>query len=75
MTSTETLAEKLRHLFATTTKPDGTEFTPGEVQELTGGAITSSYLYKLLSGEAINPSMRKIQALADFFEVDPGFFF
>lgn len=73
--STETLAAKLEHLFATKTKPDGTRFSPREVQKKTGGAITAPYIYKLLSGEATNPSMKKLQALADFFEVDPGFFF
>ena len=71
----EDFATKLNRLFEEKRKPDGTQYTQTEVVENTNGLLTRVYLWKLLSGRATNPSVRVIQVLAEFFEVDPNYFF
>lgn len=71
----ETLAEKLNRLFEEKRKPDGTKYTQTEVIENTKGVLTRVYLWKLLTGRASNPGFRVIQVLAEFFGVDPNYFF
>ncbi len=71
----EDFAAKLNRLFDEKRKPDGTQYTQTEVAENTKGLLTRVYLWKLLSGRATNPSFRVIQVLAEFFGVDPNYFF
>ncbi len=71
----EDFAKKLRRLFEEIRKPDGTQYTQTEVVENTKGVLTRVYLWKLLTGRATNPSLRVIQVLAEFFGVDPNYFF
>src|SRR5271157_898090 len=71
----ETFAEKLNRLFEEKRKPDGTQYTQTEVIESTKGVLTRVYLWKLLTGRASNPGFRVIQVLAEFFGVDPNYFF
>lgn len=71
----ETFAEKLNRLFEEKRKPDGTQYTQTEVIESTKGVLTRVYLWKLLTGRASNPGFRVIQALAEFFGIDPNYFF
>jgi transcriptional regulator with XRE-family HTH domain len=73
-TKNPTLAEKLAWLFANVRKADGSRYTQAEVVEGAGGALTRVYLWKLRTGKAVNPSFHIIQALAAFFQVDPGYF-
>ncbi len=68
-------AEKLQKLFDTVTKPDGTKYTKDEVIQGSKGAITRVYLWQLRTGRAVNPGYHVILALADFFKVDPTYFF
>jgi transcriptional regulator with XRE-family HTH domain len=71
----EDFAAKLNRLFQEKRKPDGTQYTQTEVVESTKGVLTRVYLWKLLTGRASNPSFRIIHVLADFFGVDPNYFF
>lgn len=67
-------AARLRHLFETHLKPGaGKPYSLDEVAKATG--LSTSYLKYLLSGERDNPSRSAIQQLANFFRVQPGYFF
>lgn len=68
-------ADKLDYLFRMKTKGDGSEYTYVEVQAGTENAISAEYIRKLRQGLAENPGYRVISALANFFEVDPNYFF
>jgi transcriptional regulator with XRE-family HTH domain len=71
----QTFAQKLDRLFKTVTKPNGEEYSLEEIQVATNKAITTSYIYRLRAGKSTNPTMDKVKALADFFGVDPAYFF
>lgn len=71
----QTFAQKLDRLFKTVTKPNGEEYSLEEIQVATNKAITTSYIYRLRTGKSTNPTMDKVKALADFFGVDPAYFF
>ncbi|MFI7074272.1 helix-turn-helix domain-containing protein [Micromonospora sediminicola] len=67
-------AARLRRLFETHLKPGADRsYTPDEVAKATG--LSTSYLNYLLSGERDNPSRSAIQSLANFFRVEPNYFF
>ena len=68
-------AEKLERLFQERTKPDGTPYTPTEILEATNGVLTRVHLWKLRNGQADNPSLKVILALADAFGISPRYFF
>ncbi len=70
-----TFAQKLNSLFERIRKPDGSQYTSEDVEKGTNGAVTRVYVWKLRRGTATNPGYQIIQALADFFKVDPGYFF
>lgn len=69
-----TFAEKLNKLFQTVTKPDGSKYTQEEVVRGTNGTLTRVYLWKLRTGRATHPGFHIVQALADFFGVEIGYF-
>lgn len=71
----QTFAQKLEKLFRTITKTNGEEYSPEEIQVATNKAITSSYIYRLRTGKSANPTIDKVKALADFFNIDPAYFF
>jgi transcriptional regulator with XRE-family HTH domain len=71
----ETFAEKLDRLFKTVTKSSGEEYSPEEIHVASNKAITSSYIYRLRAGKSTNPTIEKVKVLADFFGVDPAYFF
>jgi len=71
----EGFAAKLNRLFEEKRKPDGSQYTQTEVVASTKGVLTRVYLWKLRTGRASNPGFHVIQVLADFFEVDPSYFF
>ena len=62
-------------LFEEKRMPDGSQYSQNEVVEGTDGVLTRVYLWKLRTGRASNPSFQIIQALAEFFGVDPRYFF
>lgn len=72
---TNNLALRLKRLFDEKRKPDGKQYSQKEILEGLQGAITPVYLWKLSNGHASNPTMQVIRRLADFFGVDPGYFF
>ena len=73
------LAAKLDRLFRTVHPPDRGPYSNEEVAaalDAAGGPrISVSYLYKLRRGLSPNPTMRHLEALAQFFGVPPSYFF
>jgi transcriptional regulator with XRE-family HTH domain len=78
-----TLAEKINWLFETLYPPDWGPWSNQEVERWLadraavdgdGLTISANYLLLLRNGQRDNPTMRNIQALAKFFQVDPGYF-
>lgn len=67
-------ADKLNRLFQEKKKPDGTRYSKKEVLEGCPG-LTRLYLWRLQTGKVARPSYEIVKALADFFEVQPDYFF
>lgn len=68
-------AERLDYLFHHITHPDGREYSYEEVQNGTGKAVTSAYIWRLRTGKATNPGFWVLKALSEFFDVEPSYFF
>ncbi len=73
--SRDAISEKLDHLFHTVCRPDGREFTYDDVERGTAGRVSRSYVWKLRHGRNRNPSLDVIEALGEFFQVPPTYFF
>lgn len=73
------LAEKLDRLFRAIRPAPGREYTLEQVasalRERGGPTISVSYLWQLRVGRKDNPTKRHLEALADFFDVSPAYFF
>ncbi|RZS40736.1 transcriptional regulator with XRE-family HTH domain [Herbihabitans rhizosphaerae] len=72
------LADKLDHLFRTTARPDGEEYSYEQVAAAitaTGVTISQSYVWALRKAKKDNPTFRHLQALAGFFGVPVSYFF
>ena len=78
-----TLADKINRLFETLHPPDRGPWSNQEVERwLTekatedgdGLTISANYLLLLRNGQRDNPTLRNVQAMAKFFQVDPGYF-
>ena len=71
-------ADRLNHLFETITDSDGKPYSNEAVINgiaATGGpTISKGYLSELRTGKKDNPTLKHIQALADFFGVDATYF-
>jgi transcriptional regulator with XRE-family HTH domain len=65
---------RLNALFQASRRADGRRYTQEDVVRGCNGALTRVYLWKLRTGKAKNPSMRVVQALADFFGVSVDYF-
>lgn len=74
-----TLAEKIDILFQTVRRPSREPFSNDEVatacREATGESFSATYLWQLRTGRRDNPTMRHLEALAQFFEVPVAYFF
>jgi transcriptional regulator with XRE-family HTH domain len=72
------LARRLKHLFETVLKPDGSRYTYREVvagiQAQGGPDISVGYLSLLVTGGRANPMMDAVQGLAGFFRVPISYF-
>ncbi|WP_069159944.1 helix-turn-helix domain-containing protein [Nocardia altamirensis] len=71
-------AEKLNCLFATVTTAEGREYSNEQVASAIttdGVPISQSYIWQLRKGIKVNPTLRHVQALADYFGVPPAYFF
>jgi transcriptional regulator with XRE-family HTH domain len=78
-----TLAEKINRLFEVIHPPDRGPWSNQEVERwLTeraavdgdGLTISANHLLLLRNGQRDNPTARSVQAMAKFFQVDPGYF-
>lgn len=73
-----TLAEKLDHLF-TIVRPARGEYSHEQVAAAIaaseGSTISAAYLWQLRKGLRDNPTMKHLEALAEFFGVSPAYFF
>lgn len=78
-TRRRTLAEKIDILFQTVRRPNRDMFSNDEVatacREATGESFSATYLWQLRTGRRDNPTMRHLEALAQFFEVPVAYFF
>lgn len=73
-------ADRLNHLFATVyPKGEGPYSNPDVAKAINAAAgeqvITSAYIWQLRKGQKDNPTRRHIAALAEFFGVEPNYFF
>lgn len=71
-------AEKLNYLFETVTTAESREYSNEQVASaitMDGVPISQSYIWQLRKGIKVNPTLRHVQALADFFGVPPAYFF
>ncbi len=64
----------LNHLFDTRRGPSGRPYTLAEVSKGTGGKLSPGYISLLRRGGIVMPPADRVQALADFFGVDVGYF-
>lgn len=76
---TPSLSDKLKFLFATVRRPDKRKHTQEEVAafiaDRTGLKADRGYISALVTGARDNPSKKVLEALADFFDVSPAYFF
>ncbi|GAA1604459.1 helix-turn-helix domain-containing protein [Kribbella hippodromi] len=73
------LAGKIDKLFEVVRRPDGASYSNEEVaqacREATGETFSTTYLWQLRTGKRDNPTKRHLEALAQFFQVPPSYFF
>ncbi|GIH70093.1 helix-turn-helix domain-containing protein [Sphaerimonospora thailandensis] len=73
------LAEKIDRLFEVVLRPDREQYRNEEVasacREATGESFSATYLWQLRNGRRTNPTKRHLEALAQFFQVPPAYFF
>ncbi|MFE2865022.1 hypothetical protein [Embleya sp. NPDC059259] len=77
-----TLAAKLDRLFDVVRKPDGGAYSNGEVARgikeqagPDGPTVSASLVQQLRTGVQTNPTLKTLDALARFFNVEPVYFF
>ncbi|MFV2012376.1 MULTISPECIES: helix-turn-helix domain-containing protein [unclassified Micromonospora] len=76
--SGSSLADKLNLLFETVRPARRAPYTSREVADAIrdrGGSISDVYIWQLRTGRRTNPTKEHLEALADFFDVDPAYFF
>ncbi|WP_035798951.1 helix-turn-helix domain-containing protein [Kitasatospora mediocidica] len=73
------LSEKIDALFRTVRRPNREQYSHEEVakacREVTGESFSATYLWQLRTGRRNNPTKRHLEALAQFFQVPPAYFF
>jgi transcriptional regulator with XRE-family HTH domain len=72
------LADKLNHLFSQVRPRTGQEYSNEQVAaaiSANGVTISQSYIWQLRKAKKDNPTLRHLQALADFFGVPAAYFF
>ncbi len=74
-----TLAERLDHLFSLKGGRIGREPTYRQVAtaiaDRGGPTVSPSYIWQLRTGLKDNPTLKHLEALATYFEVNPAYFF
>ncbi|MER5635459.1 XRE family transcriptional regulator [Kitasatospora sp. NPDC002227] len=73
------LASRIERLFQIVRRPGGDAYSNEEVaracREASGESFSTTYLWQLRTGRRDNPTKRHLEALAQFFEVPPAYFF
>ncbi|MEU5437997.1 helix-turn-helix transcriptional regulator [Streptomyces sp. NPDC020719] len=72
------LADRINFLFSVTRDPNGRQYSNEQIAaaiRTTGVAISQSYIWQLRKNKKTNPTLRHLQALADFFRVPVSYFF
>jgi transcriptional regulator with XRE-family HTH domain len=73
------LAGKLNHLFESVRprggRPYSNEQVAAAVEQASGVTISQSYIWQLRKAKKDNPTLKHLQALADFFGVPAAYFF
>ena len=74
-----TLADRVGWLVATVHPPGRGPYSNYEIaaliEQVTGEKVSHNAIWKLRNGQAANPTMRLVSALAQVFGVPPGFFY
>ena len=70
----DSFTARLRYLFASRLRADGSRWTLNAVARATGGRLSTQQVYALYSGQSANPTLETLRALADVFGVAPDFF-
>lgn len=70
----DSFTARLRYLFASRLRADGSRWTLNAVARATGGRLSTQQVYALYSGQSANPTLETLRALADVFGVTPDFF-
>lgn len=72
-------ADKLDRLFRIRLQDNGREHTHGQlarfISQCTGDRHSTTFISQLRGGRASNPRRSVINAIAEFFQVDPTYFF
>ncbi|AUG75146.1 XRE family transcriptional regulator [Kitasatospora sp. MMS16-BH015] len=73
------LAARIERLFQIVRRPNGDAYSNEEVaracREASGESFSTTYLWQLRTGRRDNPTKRHLEALAQYFEVPPAYFF
>lgn len=78
VSGTRSLGDKLNHLFASVKPRGGQEYSNEHVASAItakGVTISQSYIWQLRKSKKDNPTLKHLQALADFFGVPVSYFF
>src|SRR5487761_1913987 len=70
----DSFTARLRYLFASRLRADGSRWTLNAVARATGGRLSTQQVYALYTGQSANPTLETLRALADVFGVSPDFF-
>ena len=70
----DSFTARLRYLFASRLRADGSRWTLNAVARATGGRLSTQQVYALYTGQSANPTLETLRALADVFGVTPDFF-
>jgi transcriptional regulator with XRE-family HTH domain len=74
-----TLADKINYLFQTVHPAGRGPYSNDEVataiRDRGGPSISATYIWLLRKGERDNPTLKHLEALAEFFGVPPAYFF
>ena len=58
-----------------TIEENGDRYLFTEVEEITRGAVTQSWLWRVSHGQVTSPSLWTLKALSDFFKINPAYWF
>lgn len=79
MVDPPSFADKLDRLFRVRLQENGREHTHGQlarfISQCTGDRHSTTFISQMRGGRAANPRRSVINAIAEFFQVDPSYFF